>query len=237
MKSNKLYISLFLTVILLASTTTAQEDVTTQPSSPTTSKQVNSTGSPVVTAGVEYNEDDNISNKTQESKSPSETTEVPDEVSEDEDDDNESTEPPMTRCFNSIEGWQRNLLRRIIVTEDNVKYLLASMIGKTSRRDLLRRGLHNLMILERVVQAAGTPLADTTEDQLDNVEETTTEVETSTVLSRDEEAMQQTLLRSERNLNRIGWVIYRGKNGWQFQDCCFKDINTMCGQHVVKAPA
>jgi hypothetical protein len=213
-----------------------------------------------VTAGVEYTED----NKTEETKPsdvPSNEKEVStessttsatesegtSEESSTEDtsvEEEEATESPIDRCFTSTDQWQKSLLRRIIVTEDNVKYQLASMIGKkvTARRELLRRGLRNLMILERVVQAAGTPTADTTEEELDSIKNeglTTTEGSTTgTSVSRDEEAMKQTLLRSERNLNRIGWVIYRGRSGWQFKDCCLNnDIHTMCGERKVKTPA
>ena len=52
----------------------------------------------------------------------------------------------------------------------------------------------------------------------------------------DESVTTDTLYRSERNLNRIGWIVYRGRNGWHFYDCCFQGreadqaIETLCGQ-------
>lgn len=125
-----------------------------------------------------------------------------------------STEPSTTidtlidelKCFNSTKQWQLNVLRRIQVTLDNVKFQLDSTLGSegASRRDLLRRALSNLMTLQ------------------------------SRVLSRDPETSEEEsqvglLMNAEGRLNRIGWVVYRNRKDWDFNDCCYQGLNFMCG--------
>ena len=116
-------------------------------------------------------------------------------------------------CFNSTEIWQADLLRRVIVVEDNVRYQFATLMGPVtaSRKTLLRRALYHLMLLEKIVSQVSAE-------------------------SEDESGASDTLFRSERNFNRIGWIVYRGRNGWHFYDCCYQSleqedpIETMCGQ-------
>lgn len=110
------------------------------------------------------------------------------------------------KCFNTTKEWQLSLLRRIQVTQDNVKFQLDSTLGPegASRRDLLRRALANLMTLGSRVSSR--------------------DPETS-----EEESQVGLLMSSEGRLNRIGWVVYRNRKDWEFNDCCYQGINFMCG--------
>ena len=111
-----------------------------------------------------------------------------------------------SKCFNNTKEWQLSLLRRIQVTQDNVKFQLDSTLGPegASRRDLLRRALANLMTLQSRVSSR--------------------DPETS-----EEESQVGLLMSSEGRLNRIGWVVYRNRKDWEFNDCCYQGINFMCG--------
>lgn len=139
-----------------------------------------------------------------ESKRKETTTSVYEEMIEEE------TTPT---CFNTTEIWQSDILRRVIVVEDNVRFQIATLLGPATanRRALLRRALYHLMLLEKIVTQVS-------------------------LASEDESGTSDTLYRSERNLNRIGWIVYRGRNGWHFYDCCYQSletedpIETMCGQ-------
>lgn len=117
-------------------------------------------------------------------------------------------------CFKSTEEWQADLLRRVIVVQDNIRYQVAALLGPmtANRRSLLRRAQYHLMLLEKIVSQVSLEKGD-------------------------ENTTSDTLFRSERNLNRIGWIVYRGRNGWYFYDCCYQSldtseeqIETMCGQ-------
>jgi hypothetical protein len=120
---------------------------------------------------------------------------------------------PDAKCFITTEMWQSDLLRRVIVVEDNVRYQIVSLLGPATanRRLFLRRALYHLMLLEKIITQVST-------------------------LPENESGTSDTLMRSERNLNRIGWIVYRGRNGWHFYDCCYQSfgseepIETMCGQ-------
>lgn len=117
------------------------------------------------------------------------------------------------KCFNSTKQWQLNILRRIQVTLDNVNFQLDSTLGPegATRRDLLRRALTNLMTLQ------------------------------SRVMSRDPETSEEEsqvglLMNAEGRLNRIGWVVYRNRKDWDFNDCCYQGLNFMCGSRK-KSPS
>ena len=132
------------------------------------------------------------------------TTEEYEEMAEEEE---------LPECFNTTEAWQTDLLRRVVVVEDNIRYQIAALLGPATanRRALLRRAQYHLMLLEKIVSQISTA-------------------------PEDESGASDTLYRSERNLNRIGWVVYRGRNGWHFYDCCYQSpeaqdaIETLCGQ-------
>ena len=120
---------------------------------------------------------------------------------------------PTDACFNSTDGWKNDFLRRVVTVQYNVRYQIASFLGPVTanRRQLLRRSLHHLLMLERAVDRVSVD----------------PELESEAI---------STLLRAERSLNRIGWSVYRQRNAWYFVDCCFKGttmkepIETLCGQ-------
>lgn len=120
---------------------------------------------------------------------------------------------PANVCFNSSEAWKNDFLRRVVTVQYNVRYQIASFLGPVTanRRQLLRRSLHHLMMLERAVDRVPVEL------------------------EQESEAVS-ILLKAERSLNRIGWSVYRQRNAWNFADCCFKGttmketIETLCGQ-------
>lgn len=186
---------------------------------------------------------------SQDSKSNDPVTTELDEVSEggsevgddgngdsNEDVTEESVTESGVECFSSTLDWQANLRRRIVQTQNNVRFLLASEMGRSlnEQRRMLMKGLKSLTLLKTVVNLAGTPSADDSEAELeaekkDDATTTISPTTTTSTVERDQQAMILTLFRSEKHFNRIGMVIYQRKN-WNREECCFEKIKTVCGE-------